>query len=286
MSLNITHFINQDKRFDELLPLLMRCFPDFWGPRLKQDKKSFPYDVHLYTAYLESQMIGCIGIHHYPFFLNTEDVSSYGVSDVAVDPDFRGKGYAREMLNFVLDFVHKNTTEEFLPLYTDKPGVYTGLGWQVYESDRSTEISIRDFPKGKTFRFEHVRDGIIHGYDHSAPTPEEQLALEIILLYVHQAHNFCGKCSRSAKTWIELLTDPEYEWQYDGTTCFLYRGDELYEAYSKDPNHPVTKFTPKHGGHDSNKVMVKLSKITNRKEEDIAAAIDQKRLVFPAADVF
>ena len=84
----------------------------------------------------------------------------------------------------------------------------------------------------------------------------------------------------------ELFADPEYEWQLEGDTYYLYRGEVLYEAYSSDPDHSVSGFTPRHGGHDSNKVMVNFAKECNPKEEELAAAVNAKTLIFPAADVF
>ena len=77
-------------RFDELVPLLMRCFPEFWEPRLKQGMRSFPYDLRLFTARQDGQLIGCIGLHGYPFLLDDGIIECFGVSDVAVDPDSPG----------------------------------------------------------------------------------------------------------------------------------------------------------------------------------------------------
>lgn len=274
------------KAFHELEPLLMRCFPDFWGPRLKRGLNSFPYDLKLFLAVTDSQKIGCIGLHDYSFRFEGTVFPCYGVSDVAVDPDFRGRGVAREMLEFVMDYVRCNAFTTFMPLYTDKPGVYTGSGWKVYESDRSMEISGDLFPKQKTFRLNEkkIRLSFLRGKG-SARTPEEETA-EIIQKIYRNGVEFPGKCCRTGKVWWELFADPEYEWQLEGDTYFLYRGNELYEAYSQDPDHPVAKFTPKHGGHDSNKVMVNFVKISNQTEEVLTAAIEQKQLVFPAADVF
>ena len=284
MNITVTEF--SLTRFDELVPLLMRCFPDFWEPRLKLGLRSFPYDLKLFTAELDSRLFGCIGLHDYPFFMDYSIVRCYGVSDVAVDPDFRGNGYSLDLQRFVLDYSRDKAASGFLPLYTDKPGVYKRLGWTVYESDRSIEIRTEDFPKGRTFRFEigKIRLSFLRG-DAPAESPEEKSASVIVKLY-ESGHRFNGKCERSGKTWWDLFADPEYEWQLEENVYYLYRGDVLYEAYSSDPGHPVSRFTPRHGGHDSNKVMVNFSKISNQKEEEISAAVKAGTLVFPAADVF
>ena len=272
-------------RFDELVPLLMRCFPEFWEPRLKRGMRSFPYDLRLFTTRQDGQLIGCIGLHGYPFLLDDGIIECFGVSDVAVDPDYRGKGYAHELQKFVIDYCRKKDCSGFMPLYTEKPGVYQRLGWRVYESDCSNEIRIEDFPKRKVFRLdpEKIRLSFLQGKG-KAGTDEEVIAGTIMTIYSH-GRSFPGKCIRSGKIWWELFADPEYQWQFEGDAYFLYRGDMLYEAYSSDPAHPVSAFTPKHGGHDSNKVMVNFVKNDHSKME-ISAAINDKSFVFPAADVF
>ena len=284
MNRTITEF--SLSRFDELVPLLLRCFPEFWEPRLKLGLRSFPYDLKLFTAVLDSRIFGCIGLHDYPFLMDGAAVRCYGVSDVAVDPEFRGNGYSHDLQRFVLDYSRENAESCFLPLYTDKPGVYKRFGWAVYESDRTTEIRSADFPKGKTFRLEsgNLRLSFLRG-EVPAETREEETASAIVTLYEH-GHCFNGKCLRSGKTWWELFADPEYEWQLEENVYYLYRGNLLYEAYSNDPAHPVNQFTPRHGGHDSNKVMVNFSGDIDSREGAISAALKAGTLFFPAADVF
>ena len=272
-------------RFEELIPLLMRCFPEFWEPRLKQGLRSFPYDLTLFSAKLEGEIIGCIGAHDYPFLLGNRVIECCGVSDVAVDPDHRGKGYALELQKFIMNHCRQKTLSGFLPLYTEKPDVYQRMGWRIYESSRSDEIRSKDFPKGKTFRLDpgKLRLAFLRGKG-KARTEEELIAGTVMTIY-DQGRTFPGKCVRSGKTWWELFADPEYEWQLEGNTYFLYRGDDLYEAYSSDRTHEVSKFTPKHGGHDANKVMINFVK-NNQTKGEIAAAVNDKTLIFPAADVF
>ena len=273
-------------RFDELVPLLMRCFPEFWEPRLKRGMRSFPYDLKLFTAELDFQRIGCIGLHDYSIEFEDTVIQGHGVSDVAVDPDHRGRGHALQLQEFVLKYCRRNAANGFMPLYTEKPGVYTRFGWEIYESDRSSEIQTEKFPKKKTFRLDpgklrlsFLRNGGM------AKNPEEETAEQIQAIY-RNGRTFPGKCLRSGKLWWELFADPEYEWQLEGDTYYLYRGEVLYEAYSSDPMHSVSGFTPRHGGHDSNKVMVNFAKICNPKEEELSAAVNEKTLIFPAADVF
>ena len=284
MKLSIAEF--PLSRFDETVPLLLRCFPDFWNPRLERGMRSFPYDLKFFTMELDSQRIGCVGLHFYHILINGNPVHCFGVSDVAVDPAFRGRGYSRELLKFVLEYSQENAVCGFMPLYTDKPGVYTGSGWSVYTSDRSSEIRTEDFPKKDVFHLDpgKLRLRFLQG-ECCAETPEEETASAIMKIY-RNGKLFCGKTIRSGKTWLELFSDPEYEWRLEENVYFLYRGDILYEAYSVDTDHPVSCYTPRHGGHDSNKVMVNFSKTSNQTEETIAAGIRSGKIVFPAADVF
>ncbi|MBO5791258.1 MAG: hypothetical protein J6S54_02155, partial [Lentisphaeria bacterium] len=67
------------KNFQQLIPLLMRCFPEFWTPRLAEKKYSFPYDLKLFAARLEGNLMGCIGVHPYPFFFEGDVYSCGGV---------------------------------------------------------------------------------------------------------------------------------------------------------------------------------------------------------------
>ena len=284
MNFSVTEF--SLSRFDELVPLLMRCFPEFWGARLARSMRSFPYDLKLFAAFLGNQMIGCIGLHDYTFEFAGKCFPCDGVSDVAVDPDYRGNGYALQLQKFVLEYCRRNSPNGFLPLYTDKPGVYTRLGWKIYESDRSTEIQTKDFPKKRSFRLNtaKLRPDFLQG-NGSAETPEEEIVSRIQKIY-REGKTFPGKSCRSGKLWQELFSDPEYEWQVEENTYFLYRGDILYEAYSTDPCHPVSGFTPRHGGHDSNKVMVNFAKISGETEEALSSVVNLGKIVFPAADVF
>jgi GNAT superfamily N-acetyltransferase len=285
----MSHFITRFPlvRFKELIPLLLRCFPDFWEARLAENKYSFPYDLKLFAACTEGKMAGCIGIHGYPFLLGDTPIPCGGVSDVAVAPEFRGRGYASQLQEYVLAFCRRRYKRcVFIPLYTDKPGVYTRLGWQVYHSDRSTEIQTADFPPKNTFTFDANRLSLPCLRGSRAPrTAEEKKAWQIINIYTG-GKNFDGKCCRSGKTWWELFADRSHRWRLENDTCYLYKEESLLEAYSLDPYHPVSRFTPRHGGHDDNKVMINFPGIKSETEKQLATAIEKRSFVFPAADVF
>lgn len=56
--------------FQELIPLLLRCFPDFWQPRLALGFYSFPYDLKLFTGRLDDRLVACVGIHDYQVIIS------------------------------------------------------------------------------------------------------------------------------------------------------------------------------------------------------------------------
>ena len=274
--------------FDELVPLLMRCFPDFWAPRLARGMRSFPYDLKLFTAKLDGRMIGTVGIHDYQFLLNGFVMPCGGLSDVGIDPDFRGRGYARQLQEFALEYCRKNYWHAcpMMPLYTDKPGVYLSQGWQLYEPDRSREIRTEDFPKRNAFRLDPSKMRKTFLRLKSPPENDEEKTAYAIRCIYRSGQQFDGKCMRSAKTWLELFAEPEHEWVLEKDTYYLYRKDRLLEAYSADPSHPVRTFVPVQGGHDSNKLMLNLQCPEHPQVRAVADAVKDRSLLFPIADTF
>lgn len=274
--------------FSTLLPLLLRCFPDFWTPRLAEGKYSFPYDLKLFAARLDDKLMGCIGIHEYPFYFDGVLLSCGGVCDVAVDPDYQGQGYSVKLQEFFTAYCKRNYKgTSLMPLYTGKPGVYLKRGWKIYESDRSTQIPTELFPPEKTFRFNASRLSLPCLRGSKAPqNQDEEMAKRIMGLYL-AGKKFNGKCSRSGKTWWELFADPKHHWHLAEKSYFLYREGTLIEAYSADPAHKVNLFTPLHGGfEEDNKVMVNLPRTDSAVDRKIAASLEKKEFVFPVADIF
>lgn len=274
--------------FEKLIPLLMRCFPDFWTPRLAEGKYSFPYDLKLFAARLEGKLMGCIGVHDYPFFFEEQLCPCGGVCDVAVDPDCRGKGYAVKLQEFFMAYCQRNyKMTSLMPLYTGKPGVYLKRGWKIYESDRSTEIPTELFPPEKTFKFESRRLSLPVLRGRKAPrNQEEEKARRIMELYL-AGKKFNGKIFRSGKSWWELFADPKHHWRLEETSYFLYREDILIEAYSSSPDSPLSSFTPRHGGfEEGNKVMVNLPRVESGLDRKIASALETGSFIFPVADIF
>ena len=260
------------KHFDEIVPVLMRCFPEFWQERLGRNERSFPYTLELFTGETETMTVGTVGIHDSDFYC-CDDKGKYftlrtgGLSDLGIVPEMRGHGYAAMMQEFVISLLLNDPDKTpLIPLYTDKPPVYIRKGWQEYLPDNSREIRTGDFPDKK-------------------PTAKPELKQ---LMDIYSAgHIFPGKVVRQEKTFVELLNDPTKSWCVEENTYFLYDGERLIEAYSADPAHPVNNFTPVNGGHDYNKVMLNLPPAPETPALcAVKKLIADRSLQFPIADVF
>lgn len=286
MSLTVTRY--DLKEFQALIPLLTACFPDFWNPRLAEGKYSFPYDLKLFAARLKGELMGCIGVHDHQYLLDNTVIPCGGVCDVAVAPEFRGRGYSVELQNFFMAYCREHyKAVSLMPLYTGKPGVYAKQGWVIYESDRSNEIKIGDFPPEKTFRFDADQLSLSCLRGKTAPrNQEEEKALRVMDIYL-AGKKFNGKVMRSGKSWWELFADRRNRWRLEQESYFLYQEDLLLEAYSADPATAVSAFTPKHGGfEEDNKLLVNLPRLETEADLKTARALEKGTLVFPAADIF
>ncbi|MFA6929476.1 MAG: GNAT family N-acetyltransferase [Lentisphaeria bacterium] len=273
--------------FQELIPLLLRCFPDFWEPRLAREQFSFPYDLKLFAGCLNGRPLACIGIHDYQIIMDGRVLPLGGLCDVCVDPDFRGLGFAYQLQDYVLHYCLAKTEYRAMPLYTDKPGVYRSRGWQQYEGKRSREISLADFPPLNTFSLAGSSLDLRKIWRTGGDTlrPAEKIAREITSIY-QAGRVFDGKCLRSAKVWNELFAEPLHCWRLDKNTYFLYRGERLLEAYSRDESHPVNHFFPLQETPDGHQVMINILHSEDAAQNSLSAAIAAQQLVFPAADVF
>ena len=241
-------------RFDELVPLLLRCFPAFWEVRLARGMRSFPYDLRLFCAVLDGRRIGTVGIHEYRFLLDGNVTACGGLCDVGVDPAFRGRGYAGKLQEFALaDCREHYPSCPMMPLYTDKPGVYLSRAWRPCEPDRTREIRTEDFPKRNAFR------------------PDTGESALDVLRGKRPARNDMEKTLRR----IQKI--------YSRGVSF---NDRLLEAYSADPAHPVNAFLPVQGGHDANKIMVNLQAGGTEVMKRIGELLERRQLCFPIADTF
>lgn len=285
MAFTITRF--PLSRFDELLPLMLRCFPEFWEARLARGQRSFPYDLRVFAGRLDGRLIACAGLHPYQILLQGEVLPLYGLCDVAVDPDWRGRGYGRRMQDFAIRTCRKSHLLcPAIPLYTDKPGVYRSAGWHLYTPRRDHELPPGLCPQQNAFSLAEagIRADFLRPHP-QAPHRAEQLVRTIQEIYM-AGRVFPGKCLRSGKTWSELFADPAHTWHLDADSYGLFRHGCLIEAYARHPDHPAARFTPKQGGHDDNKIMLNLVHPDAPAAAALAATIASQELIFPLADVF
>ncbi|MCQ2402567.1 MAG: GNAT family N-acetyltransferase [Lentisphaeria bacterium] len=283
--------------FEEIAPVLHRCFSEFWTARFARGERSFPYDLKLYVARRQQEIIGTVGLHDYQFLLPAGKegymvTPAIGLSDLGVLPAYRGQGHAGEMQEFVKKHVVDNRAFPMIPLCTDKPAVYRSRGWEEYLPDNSREIQTKDFPSHDTFRINAKKIGkaLAQGKRAIPANDEERIFRSIWRIYA-SGISFPGKVMRSTKTWLELFGDPAYQWRLEGNTYFLYCEGRLVEAYSSDPAHPVNHFTPVNGGHDDNKVMINLLNDAippwlAEQRESLQRCLQDHSLQFPIADTF
>ena len=283
--------------FEEIAPVLLQCFPEFWTARFAKNERSFPYDLKLYASKEGREIVGTVGMHDYqPLIPKGTDgfwvAPVIGLSDLGVLPAYRGQGRAGAMQEFVKQYVIRNQIIPVIPLYTDKPAVYRSRGWREYLPDNSREIHTEDFPLRDAFRIDTLKIGhdLACGKREIPANNDERIFRTILCIYASGA-NFPGKVMRSPKTWMELFGDPAYQWRLEDDTYFLYCDGRLVEAYSSNHAHPVNHFTPVNGGYNDNKVMVNLldHKLPVPLEEPYAslqACLKNRSLQFPIADIF
>ena len=120
---------------------MLKCFPDFWTPRFADGNYAFPYDVKMFLLTVDGKKAGQTGYHPYSFLFGDTLRTTGGICDVGVLPEFRGKGYSKILLEFLCGKIIKKYDPLFIPLYTDKPPVYTKMGFEVYYSNQDKKAT-------------------------------------------------------------------------------------------------------------------------------------------------
>ena len=274
------------KRYaEELHSVMLKCFPDFWTPRFAEGNYAFPYDVKMYLLSVDGKKAGQIGYHPYSFHFCGKLRTTGGICDVGVLPEFRGKGYSTILLEFLCGKIIKKYDPLFIPLYTDKPPVYTKMGFEVYYSGQGEKVSGKQaFADKEKFHFSpsSLSMAKLIKKPLGKCTEEELKKLKIRFLY-EKSSSFPGKCVRSNEVWDELFRDPDSEWVLKEEEYFFFRKGEMLENYSASGG----TCPPLHGGHDGNMVMLKLCrKAKNRQEKLLLEKIGNREFIFPLSDVF
>ena len=279
---------------EELHSVMLECFPDFWRPRFAAGNFAFPYDVKMFLFSLDGEKAGQGGFHPCAFAACGKVWETAGLCDVGILPSFRGKGYSRLLQKALCSRIRKRYNPLFIPLYTDKPGVYAGEGFTVYSSrpdggflPEISEEKVRIQGKRERLNASPLPLWVLRRKPLWKCTNEEMKKRRIHSLYC-TGHTFPGKCVRSDAVWDELFRDGDSEWILGEDRYFLFRKGKLLEAYTSVKSDKINLFTPRHGGQDENKVMVKLCRKegANREERKLIGLLKKGEFVFPLTDVF
>lgn len=244
-------------RFEELVPIQLRNFPEFWTARFADGKRSYPYDLQIFTVRDNERIIGTIGIHDYDIVCGNTTKKIAGICDVGIDPDHRGKGLARQMLTEVIEMVENDPGYNGLALYTEKPYVYFSSGFELYASCEPEIPTAPDFKQ-------------------AIPLPATQTIRDQILKIYTDSPVFSGKCLRTPKLWQEIFEEKAYSWQITDTSYALFKGERLLEYYTSGTAYAAPD------GLQENKVMTRIPE----HETELCTLLKSRQLIFPAADVF
>ena len=276
----------------EVFPLLAKCFPEYWAPRVARGEARFSFPVISVIAECDGAVTGHCGISIFEFYLDGKLQKAAGLCAVAVDPDCRGMGIAGKMCDHVLEYCWSKKIF-FSPLYTGVPKVYEKRGWQLYK-----------LPAPK--KFAGAKNNSHAAYKNEL---SEQQRNDIRKLYSN-SFIFDGKVRRSEISWNALFADKNYLWCLTENAYALIIKDEenyiLCEAYAKNDcwdgllknelllslpsTHPLLKKcdfedSPVDIWHEE----VAMVNIINNKpaeEAGLTKAIEQKTFFFPLADKF
>ena len=215
------------------LPLLARCFPDYWEQTAARNKV-FPFDEISFGAFMGNEIVGHCGI--IPYAISDGAGGRFifgGIASVAVAPEARGQGIARKLCLFAKDWAMENGYDS-LPLYTGKDRVYESAGWHGYTSTQPRQIV---FPNDNQQNSTQALGG------NELP---DNVRARFIDLYERQ--DFCGKVLRGMNReylgWRRIFQDPAHRFAYgDGITAIFF-DDTLAECFAENdvPDMDICRF--------------------------------------------
>ena len=116
---------------DNLLTLLARCFPNAWGKR--PPGSPFPYAGTSFVAEAAGKFIGHAAIMHMKSEVAGQVLDIGGLASVGVDPDWRGRGIAEKLCRLAEAYFGERNFA-MLSLYTALYRVYEKSGWRRYDN--------------------------------------------------------------------------------------------------------------------------------------------------------
>ena len=283
--------IQESGKREEVFPLLAKCFPEYWAPRVAKGEARFSFPVTSVIAECDGIVTGHCGVGIFEFYLDGKLQKAAGLCAVAVDPDCRGMGIAGKMCDTVLEFFR---TKEifFSPLYTGVPKVYEKRGWQLYKLPAPQRTS--------------ATNNSISLYKNEL---DEQQKNDIRELYSN-GFVFDGKVKRSELSWNALFANESLSWCLTKNAYALIIKDGenhiLCEAYAKNDcwdglltdglllslpsTHPLLKKgdlkdSPIDIWHKE-VAMVNIVNVKPAEEAGLSKAIEQNTFFFPLPDKF
>lgn len=197
---------------EAVFPLLAKCFPEHWAPRVARGEACFPLPVISTIAECDGVLVGHCGLLIFEFWLRSKLQKAAGLCSVAVDPDYQGLGIGGKMFDHALEYCQKNQIF-FSPLYTGVPRVYEKRGWQLYQLPA---------PKKNLQK----KDNSLPSYQNQL---SEQQQNDIRKLYSN-GFIFDGKVNRSELKWNALFANKNLYW------CLT---EDAYALVSKDGGNNI-----------------------------------------------
>lgn len=88
-------------------------------------------------AYKDNKLVGGLSFTQYK---NPEkNENAIWINAVYVDEDYRGLGIAKALIQRATKVISRTSTP-FLYVYTDKPSLYTKIGWEIIEESNNNSV--------------------------------------------------------------------------------------------------------------------------------------------------
>lgn len=200
---------------NKILPLLGRCFPDYWEQIAVKTGK-MPFEEISFAAFDGDIPIGHCGIIPYEMYCNGQIYKMAGIASVATAPEYRKQGIAQNLCKLATGWAAENGFAS-LPLYTAFFRVYEVAGWKKL-----------DVPETLTVKLSAPALNWRHGKELTAT--EQQ---NIIHLY-NSGEIFNGKVLRkdsgTLHSWARIFEDMEFEFAVISGAYAIKSGGVIIEC--------------------------------------------------------
>lgn len=118
-----------DEKEEDYLNLLEEAFPGIKQNILRCDEVGFPWASKAFFREESGELVSHVGFLDYPMIIDGKAHKAGALHAVCTKATFRGKGYASQLIQEVLNWAEMKY--EFVVLYTDIPKYYERLSFQV-----------------------------------------------------------------------------------------------------------------------------------------------------------